>query len=109
MLMRQVLYHLSHTSSSFRFDYFGDRVLLFAQGSLEYDPQFYPSHCGYDDRYVPLCPTTGWDRVLRTFCLGWSQTTGLSISIFQVAKIIGMSYWCLATMTFFFFTYFNVL
>jgi hypothetical protein len=38
MLANQALYHLSHTSSPFCSDYFGDGVLLFAQTSLDYDP-----------------------------------------------------------------------
>jgi hypothetical protein len=34
-LRRQVLYHLSHTSNPFHSVYFGDRVSLFAQASLD--------------------------------------------------------------------------
>jgi hypothetical protein len=34
---RKVLYCLAHASSSFSSDYFGDRVLLFAQASLDQD------------------------------------------------------------------------
>jgi hypothetical protein len=28
------------------------------------------SLCSWDDRHAPLWPTIGWDRVLRTICLG---------------------------------------
>jgi hypothetical protein len=36
--MRQMLYHLNHTSSSVHSGYSGDGVLLFAQASLDLDP-----------------------------------------------------------------------
>jgi hypothetical protein len=36
------------------------------------------------------------DRVSTTICLGWLPTTILLISISWVARIIGVSHWCLA-------------
>jgi hypothetical protein len=36
---------------------------------------------------------------LRTICLGWPQTLILPISASQVARIIGMSHWCLTYTT----------
>jgi hypothetical protein len=38
MLARQAFYPLSHAYSPFCSGYFGDRVLLFAQASLDCDP-----------------------------------------------------------------------
>jgi hypothetical protein len=34
--------------------------------------------------------------VLWIICLGWPWTVILQISAFQVARIIGVSHWCLA-------------
>jgi hypothetical protein len=43
ILTRQVLYHLSYTSSLFCVDYFSDRVLLYARASLNHDPPVFVS------------------------------------------------------------------
>jgi hypothetical protein len=36
------------------------------------------------------------DRVSQTICLGWPQAMILQISASQLARIIGMSHWCLS-------------
>jgi hypothetical protein len=37
-----------------------------------------------------------WSWVLKTICLGWSQTLNSWISPSQVARIMGVSHWHLA-------------
>jgi hypothetical protein len=41
-----------------------------------------------------------WDRVSWTICLGWLQTAILLISISWIARITGMSHWCLVPLSF---------
>jgi hypothetical protein len=49
--------------------------------------------CNWHDRCEPQFPTfIGWDRVLRTFCLGWPQTVILLISASQVTRIISVNH-----------------
>jgi hypothetical protein len=48
----QVLYHLSHSSSPFCPDYFGARILFFAQAGLDYDP-ILGFLCSWDARCAP--------------------------------------------------------
>jgi hypothetical protein len=57
MLARLAVHHLSHTSSPFCSDYFGDGgVSLFAEARLDLHlPVLGFSH-SWDDRLVSLCP-----------------------------------------------------
>jgi hypothetical protein len=43
-----------------------------------------------------FCDCFFQDRVSWTICLGWLQTAILLISTTWVARIIGVSHWCLA-------------
>jgi hypothetical protein len=37
-----------------------------------------------------------WDRLSQTICMGWLWTTVLLISASWVARVTGVSHWCLA-------------
>jgi hypothetical protein len=39
-----------------------------------------------------------WNGILRMICPSWPQTSILLISVFQVARIIGMGHWCPAAL-----------
>jgi hypothetical protein len=47
-----------------------------------------------------LCVWVFQDRVLRTNCLGWLQTAVLLISASSVARVTGVSRWCLIVLLF---------
>jgi hypothetical protein len=49
----------------------------------------------------PFCSGYFGDEVSRASFLGWPQTTILLILVSQVARITGMSYQCLATVSIF--------
>jgi hypothetical protein len=85
------LYHLSHTSSVFLLWYFGDRVLLFAQVSLDHDPPILliPLLLGWQ-----ACTTMPSFFLLRWcltnfFCSSWSGTAR-----YQSPAEIGMTGAC---------------
>jgi hypothetical protein len=46
----------------------------------------------WDDGHMPLQPVTGWGWVFQTISLAWSQTMILSISVSQVARITGYTW-----------------
>jgi hypothetical protein len=71
--------------------------LLFAQAGLECHLHIFASHDSWDDRCAPPHPAVGWDGVSQTICPGWPQTLILLTSASQIARIIGMSHWHLAT------------
>jgi hypothetical protein len=63
-----VLYHLSHTSSLFCPGYFGTRISLFAQASLDQDPPVLAALHSWGDRRVPPCSAFFcWGRGLKNF------------------------------------------
>jgi hypothetical protein len=78
-LARQALYNLSHALSPFCAGYFWDRVLLFTQASLHYNPIlcFLP-WLGREACAIMPCFFC-WDRVLWTFFLfgglAWNYNT----------------------------------
>jgi hypothetical protein len=89
MVARQALYHLNHTSSPFCSGYFGARVLLFAQASLDYNP---PILCFLLYLGWQVCAT------IISYWLRWRSrelfalNRDLPISASQIARIIGMSH-----------------
>jgi hypothetical protein len=125
-LSRQMLYCLSHISSPFCSDFFGERYLLFVQVGLDHSLPILC--CCWDDRcMVPPPAFFHWDGVLQTFYpgLAWNhnsadlnlpcslpasqllvqmgswehffvKTVTLPISAFQIARIMGTQLLCLA-------------
>jgi hypothetical protein len=77
VLGRQVLCHLSHASSSFCSDYFGDRSSLFAQAGLDHDSPVFCFLLWWDDWHMPPCPVFfQWHGVLQTLFwlrLAWNH------------------------------------
>jgi hypothetical protein len=71
VLARLVLYYLSHAPSLFHSGYFGNRVSLFAQASLDHDLPFsyFPPIAGMTDlcHYSHLCGVKM--EVIQTFLL----------------------------------------
>lgn len=76
---------LSHSFSPFCVGW--DRVLLYAQVSLNCDPTICASPHRQYDRLALLCQATGWPRISRTFSSGWSGTEILLVSPSQLARI----------------------
>jgi hypothetical protein len=70
-------HHLIFTIS---FCYFWDRVLTLCPG---HHPPICAFMHSWDDGSMPPHQAIGWDKISRTFCLGWLQTTILTISISQ--------------------------
>jgi hypothetical protein len=79
---RQVLLPLNPLLHSFWIGYFWDRVLLYAQASLDHDSSICASPCSWDDRHMSSS---------KTFCQGWPQIVILPNSASQVARITGLS------------------
>jgi hypothetical protein len=48
----------------------------------------------------PFCSGYFGNESLKLFSLGWLQTTILTISASQVARIIGVGYWCPADLNY---------
>jgi hypothetical protein len=73
-------------------DYFGVKVLLFAQASLDHNPPVYTPCNHWDDRRVPQCPAfLCWDAELKNFAPGLPWNMSLLISMSQVARITGVT------------------
>jgi hypothetical protein len=75
MLARQELYHLSYVPSPFAFSLFFKQGLILL---LWLTSDCYPPTSTFwvlgTHRPVPPCSACFWDRVLLTFCLGWTWT-----------------------------------
>jgi hypothetical protein len=81
---RQVLYHLSHSSSPFCSGYFGDRVLLFAQTGLDCDPPIlgFPQLLEWQVHATTPSFFFHWDEVSQTFFLTQAGLEpGLNLSL----------------------------
>jgi hypothetical protein len=65
-LHRQVLYHVSHSSSSLCFSYFWDRVSFYAPAGLDPETPVCASQHSWDDMRA-ICPTTEKHEVSWTF------------------------------------------
>jgi hypothetical protein len=59
MLARQVLHHLSHSTSPFSSGYFRDMVLIFAWANLGHDPHILGFLIAWDVRHMPPHPGIG--------------------------------------------------
>jgi hypothetical protein len=88
-LARQVLYHLSHATSSFCFDYLEMIGSHFTPGWPISSSSYLHFQHSWDDRYTPLCPA--FISQDEFFCLVWIQTTIPLISTSQVARITSLS------------------
>jgi hypothetical protein len=89
-----VLYHLRHACNPFCTDYFGARILLFAQASLVCDPPILCFSLSVGCQVYTTMPTissikTGVHRLFFFFFFAW---TGLEAQSSQVVRIIGMSH-----------------
>jgi hypothetical protein len=86
----------SHVASPFYCGYFWDKVFLFARTAWAVILLLYVSYHSWDDRHMPPCQAfSHWDGGPANF---FTQTVlePALISASQVARIIGMSHWCLA-------------
>jgi hypothetical protein len=79
---------LGHSLRPFIVGYFWDKISLYVQASLDFDPPISASPQSWDDRYVPLHPAIGWG-VACSFCLDWPWIAVLPISS-QVARITAL-------------------
>jgi hypothetical protein len=85
-LARQMLYHLSPACMPFCSGYFGDRVSLFAQASLDHSPMLrFPLSLGWQTLApMPNFFLLRWG-LANVFCSGWSETMILPLLAFSVA------------------------
>jgi hypothetical protein len=82
MLTRQTIYHWNHAYGSFCSGYFGGRILLFPQTSLDTSLLFYTSHSSWGDHAQIFC----WDffstemgsQELRPSSLTWNCSSPFS-------------------------------
>jgi hypothetical protein len=97
-LARQTLYHLNHTSSSFCFGYFEERILLFAQTGLDHNPPIFcfpPSLRWHMHATVPNFFPMSWGLTSFFAGLAWNHYPDLSLPLslgWQVSST-APSYW----------------
>jgi hypothetical protein len=83
--------------------YFSSRSLVFFHGAGDWTQGFMLTkqvlYC-FSLTSSPFCSGYFGGGVWKTICPGWLRTTILLISASQVARLTGLSYWCLAMVYF---------
>jgi hypothetical protein len=83
---------LNHIFSPFCSSYFGDSILLHAQANLDHVLLFDASSHSWDDRWVPVHATIGWDGGLMNFLFGLPSNHNHPNFSLQIVMITSISH-----------------